>query len=304
MAAVQLLFFTGLVGIASVRVAVAEVFDEQCFELGKQWVYEAKELLLCDRSGRHVNINKFCKAHLTAASGRLIIDSSKDDGPSEPKKQAGHFPDLCLPGQRSYALQSPWLCTCVAPAGGGGSGGHRGRHRWECVVPESGAGRGLGSDNPNSSARMKRSAADGAASSPSPLPAAFAAPTLSSIMSSSVAAETHDAHEDGLGHDGHTHEHNASAAGIRGRQAMSLSRPSIVIDFCDEFGYVHSVTSSMKECACDKDVIATRLFGFKDSDLYQSSSLFSSYECLPGTYNVRCELCYPDTHNCQPAQCP
>ncbi len=64
---------------------------------------------------------------VSAASGRLIIDSSKEDGPTDPKKQANHFPELCLPGQRSYAVQAPWLCTCVM---------HKGRHRYECVVPE------------------------------------------------------------------------------------------------------------------------------------------------------------------------
>ncbi|KAJ1524307.1 hypothetical protein ONE63_010818 [Megalurothrips usitatus] len=262
-------------------------------------------------------------ASLPAASGRLIIDSSKDDGPSEPKKQAGHFPDLCLPGQRSYALQSPWLCTCVAPAGGGGSGGHRGRHRWECVVPESGAGRGTcGRRDARRSRRRPRTrrpharaqrecsrhprppgdvAQVGVGAPPRrgpPASARVGSPRHARVLAEPLLPTRQAPWCTETPQELPGNGRNQSSP------ALVFSRPSIVIDFCDEFGYVHSVTSSMKECACDKDVIATRLFGFKDSDLYQSSSLFSSYECLPGTYNVRCELCYPDTHNCQPAQCP
>lgn len=46
-------------------------------------------------------------------------------------------------------------------------------------------------------------------------------------------------------------------------------RPNIVIDFCDEFGYVHTVSSTMRDCSCDKDVIATKVLSFRDNDLYR-----------------------------------
>ncbi|XP_034236349.1 uncharacterized protein LOC117642368 [Thrips palmi] len=286
--------------------ASAEIFDEPCYELGKQWVYEAKDMLLCDRSGRRININKFCKARLSAASGRLIIDSSKDDEAVETKKQVGHFPELCLPGQRSYAMQAPFLCTCVM---------HKGRHRWECVAPEGGAGRGLGGESPSSN-RVRRHASPASPASAGPgdrgdaeehssTPGhgrsagkpGSAAPAMASSASTTSSAEAHDdAH---VAHDAGAH--NGSA--VMGRQAAPF-RPNIVIDFCDEFGYVHTVSSTMRDCSCDKDVIATKVLSFRDNDLYHSGGLFATYECLPGTYNVRCEVCYPETHNCQPTACP
>ncbi|XP_026284262.1 uncharacterized protein LOC113210461 [Frankliniella occidentalis] len=300
--------------LALAGAALGEVFDEPCYELGKQWVYEAKDTLLCDRSGRRININKFCKAHLSSASGRLIIDSSKEDGPTDAKKQAGHFPELCLPGQRTYAVQAPWLCTCVM---------HKGRHRWECVVPEGRTAGGL--DGNVSPGRAKRSAEHEHSSAAPAAPAALAeaepfntsfvlpstvglggrigasrmalaagAATLASTPASTPASASAEAHEEHSGHNGT----------VLGRQASPPYKPNIIIDFCDEFGYVHSITSTMRECACDKDVIANRLFSFKDNDPYHSSGLFAAYECLPGTYSVRCEICYPSTQTCQPAPCP
>ncbi|KAE8750879.1 hypothetical protein FOCC_FOCC002307 [Frankliniella occidentalis] len=192
--------------------ALGEVFDEPCYELGKQWVYEAKDTLLCDRSGRRININKFCKAHLSSG-----LDGNVS--PGRAKRSAEHEHSSAAPAApAALAEAEPFNTSFVLPSTVG-LGGRIGASR---------------------------------------MALAAGAATLASTPASTPASASAEAHEEHSGHNGT----------VLGRQASPPYKPNIIIDFCDEFGYVHSITSTMRECACDKDVIANRLFSFKDNDPY------------------------------------
>lgn len=285
----------------------AEVFRPPCSNPGETKVFEQKTQLLCDQSGRRVNLNALCRKQFESSSGRLILDDQDEAVAAEPKKQAGHFPELCLPGSIIKVTNAPWTCTCAKVPGSQ-------QASFQCVVSEDGAGRGMGGQAVNSIGRRKRSApaptpeqhrnAEAEDVAPARAVMGMGSSPSSPSPSPSVEPDTQAMMEDAEPAAGQHNGTLANAASF-GRYE-NYNRPNVVIEFCDEFGYPHTLSTSpgAQYCSCDSDETTGKL----KSTRKRVDELYNNYwdilpECLPGTYTIGCLICDSD-HICRTKPCP
>lgn len=97
------------------------------WDVSRYTSYRAFRLIIHISLARRVFAPVVLSYIFCAAYGRLIFD--EEDGSSDDKKQAGRFPDLCLPGEYYKVYKGTWTCSCQQTQ-------EPGVHKFRCILAE------------------------------------------------------------------------------------------------------------------------------------------------------------------------